>query len=233
IAVPTSTLTSAGGVNNFGAVTSNIEFRDVVLKLEVIPLINSENEVTLKIAQVNDNIIGSQVISGNEIPTLSKQELITTVTLRSGETMVLGGLITERADETVTGLPGIRRIPFLGRALGSTNKTDTREEMLIFIQPHIINGINHHGATSNDLEQHRNQVLPEALKFADPYPPTPLPSHAPLNQAHHPNSCNGCINCEPEKPQSERRGLFRFASAKKPETSKPLFRFKAIQRKKN
>ncbi|MDF1810760.1 MAG: secretin N-terminal domain-containing protein [Verrucomicrobiales bacterium] len=168
IAIPTSTLTSGIGFNNGlgGAITSNIEFRDVVLKLEVIPLINSDNQVTLKIAQVNDNIIGSQTISGNEIPTLSTQELVTTVTLNSGETMVLGGLITERADEAVTGLPGIRRIPFLGKALGSTSTKESREELLIFIQPHIINGINHR--CPNGLEKCRSEIFGKSMAFADP-----------------------------------------------------------------
>lgn len=174
IAIPTSTLTSGVGFENGlgGAITSNIEFRDVVLKLEVIPLINSDNQVTLKIAQVNDNVVGSQTISGNEIPTLSTQELITTVTINDGETIVLGGLITERADESVTGLPGIRRIPILGRALGSTTKTTSREETLIFIQPHIIDGANQ--LTPTDLERGRSVVLDETLAFAEPEPSAPL-----------------------------------------------------------
>ncbi|MEM7015245.1 MAG: secretin N-terminal domain-containing protein, partial [Verrucomicrobiota bacterium] len=107
IAIPTSTLTTTSGIQNGGlglggvganglggSIASNIEFRDVVLKLEVIPLINSDDQVTLKIAQLNDNIVGSQTISNNEIPTLSTQELITTVSVKNGSTIVLGGLIT-------------------------------------------------------------------------------------------------------------------------------------------
>ncbi|MDF1815990.1 MAG: secretin N-terminal domain-containing protein, partial [Verrucomicrobiales bacterium] len=174
IAIPTSTLTTAGNIVNGvpGSIASNIEFRDVVLKLEVIPLINSDDQVTLKIAQVNDNIVGSQTISGNEIPTLSTQELITTVTLINGETMVLGGLITERDEETVTGIPGIRNIRFLGKALGSTDTSTIREEMLIFIQPHIVNG-DCLRPNPNDLEKCRNSVMDDALQFADPFPPCP------------------------------------------------------------
>lgn len=200
IAIPTSTLTSGVGFNNGigGAITSNIEFRDVLLKLEVIPLINSDDQVTLKIAQVNDNIVGSQTISGNQIPTLSTQELITTVTINSGETMVLGGLITERADETVTGLPGIRKIPFLGKALGSTTESTTREEMLIFIQPHIVNGIDHR--TPNDLEKCRNSVFCPSMKFGDPDPCCPTSANA---QPVVPASIQAT-------PVSNKRGSFNF-----------------------
>ncbi|MDF1852292.1 MAG: secretin N-terminal domain-containing protein [Verrucomicrobiales bacterium] len=193
IAIPTSTLTSGLGFDNGigGAITSNIEFRDVVLKLEVIPLINSDNQVTLKIAQVNDNVVGSQTISGNEIPTLSTQELITTVTVNGGETIVLGGLITERADETVTGIPGIRRIPLLGKMLGSTRKSSSREETLIFIQPHIIDGVNNRNPT--DLERCRSTVLEETLDFAQPQ----LVPQATAKQI--------CPEPEPRK-----KGLFNF-----------------------
>ena len=144
---------------------------------------------------MNDNIVGSQNISGNEIPTLSTQELVTTVTLRSGETMVLGGLITERANENVTGLPGIRKIPFLGKAFGSTDRSSSREEMLIFIQPHIINGINHQGATPNSLERNRNSVMQEALNFGNPYPPKPATHALPVKADCV--KCRGCANCRP------------------------------------
>jgi type II secretion system protein D len=195
IAIPTSTLTSGVGFDNGlgGAITSNIEFRDVVLKLEVIPLINSDNQVTLKIAQVNDNVIGSQSISGNEIPTLSTQELITTVTIDGGETVVLGGLITERADESVTGLPGIRRIPLLGKMLGSTDKSTSREEMLIFIQPHIIDGTNHR--TPTNLERGRSDILDKTLAFAEPTPET--------------------LRAKPVKPEPQKRFFnFRMNSRK-------------------
>ena len=174
IAVPVSTLTSVNnGVNSEfpGSVASNIEYRDVVLKLEVIPLINSDDKVTLKIAQLNDNIVGSQNISGNEIPTLSTQELITTITVKNGETIVLGGLITEREEENVTGIPVIRRIPVVGRIFGGTEKDLLREELLIFIQPHIIPGGEYQsgGLTTNDLERHRTGILEETLEFADPH----------------------------------------------------------------
>ena len=171
IAVPVTTLTSVNNGQNSefpGSVASNIEYRDVVLKLEVIPLINSDDKVTLKIAQLNDNIVGSQNISGNEIPTLSTQELVTTITVQNGETIVLGGLITEREEENVTGIPVIRRIPVVGRSFGGTEKNMLREELLIFIQPHIIPGGAAGGLTTNDLERGRTGILEETLEFADP-----------------------------------------------------------------
>src|SRR5690606_2388055 len=65
---------------------TNIDYRDVVLKLEVVPLINSEREVTLKIAQVNDTVVGEQIVSENAVPIIATERLNTTVTIPNGNT---------------------------------------------------------------------------------------------------------------------------------------------------
>lgn len=166
IAVPTNTIT--GGGTAAGSVTSNIEYRDVVLKLEVVPLINSEREVTLTISQLNDNVIGSQVVAGNTVPIIGTQELLTTVTASNGQTVLLGGLITERDERTVSGMPVLVHIPVLKHLVSTTSTTKKRDELLVFIQPKIVD-------TEEDLiranleELERAQLTPDALEFAVPW----------------------------------------------------------------
>ena len=128
IAVPVSTLSNlgAGGVGTTAAVQSAIDYRDVVLKLEVVPLINSDDEVTLRIAQVNDNVTGSQNISGSNIPTIGTQELVTTVTVKDGATVVLGGLITERQERSENGVIFLRRIPIIKHLFNRTEIVKNR-----------------------------------------------------------------------------------------------------------
>lgn len=141
VPVPQSTLTSVvnGGINdNANAVTSNIEYKDVVLKLEVIPLINSKNEVTLTIAQQNDNIQELVEISNNEVPVIGTQELTTTVTVPNRHTIILGGLITDEEQRLETGIPFLKDIPLLGYAFASTKKDTVRRELIVMIQPFII-----------------------------------------------------------------------------------------------
>lgn len=141
VPVPQSTLTSvvSGGVNNdSNAVTSNIEYKDVVLKLEVIPLINSKNEVTLTIAQQNDNIQELVEISNNQVPVIGTQELTTTVTVPNRHTIILGGLITDQEQRVETGIPFLKDIPFVGYAFASTTKDTVRRELIVMIQPFII-----------------------------------------------------------------------------------------------
>ncbi len=142
VPVPQSTLTSVvnGGLNNnnSNAVTSNIEYKDVVLKLEVIPLINSKDEVTLTIAQQNDNIQELVEISNNQVPVIGTQELTTTVTVPNRHTIILGGLITDQEQRVETGIPFLKDIPLLGYAFATTKKDTVRRELIVMIQPFII-----------------------------------------------------------------------------------------------
>ncbi len=165
IAVPTNILSNGGGGNNIASTSASIDYRDVVLKLEVIPLINSDDEVTLRIAQLNDNIVGTQTISGNTIPTIGTQELNTEVTVKSGSTVVLGGLITEREGTNAKGTIFLRRIPIIKHLFGTTQKSKNREELLIFIQPQIIKQIDPL-EKPNQLEAGRSRVFEESLNFA-------------------------------------------------------------------
>lgn len=139
VPIPESSLTSSLAVGNQGSsIASTIQYKDVVLKLEVIPLINSKNEVTLTIAQQNDNIQETVQISDNQVPVIGTQELLTTVTVPNRHTVVLGGLITEEERTIKTGLPFLSDIPGLGYLFGSKEKNTVRRELIIMIQPFII-----------------------------------------------------------------------------------------------
>jgi general secretion pathway protein D len=134
--VNTSTVTSA---TQTAAVSATITYEDVELRLEVIPLINSNGEVTLKIAQINDSLGNNVVISGNSVPEVNSQRLTTTVTIPSGATVVLGGLIQETIQKTDNGIPYLDRVPYLGNLLKTHGEHKTRSELLVFIQPTVVN----------------------------------------------------------------------------------------------
>lgn len=144
VPIPVNTLSSVvntqPGINDTGtALASNIQYKDVVLKLEVIPLVNSNDEVTLTIAQQNDSLLEKVIISNNEVPVIGTQELTTTITVRNRNTVVLGGLITEEKTRNVSGIPLISSIPGVGYLFSTTKKQTTRRELIILMQPLIIN----------------------------------------------------------------------------------------------
>ena len=148
IAVPTSTVTTlgAGGsaTTTTGSQQSNIQYQDVVLKIEVVPLINNAREITLQIIQTNDNIIpgaNTAIGGGVTVPEIATQELTTTVIVPDRGTILLGGLVTQQDDKTLSGVPFLSSIPLMGTLFRSTTDSTRREELVVLIQPSVIQGI--------------------------------------------------------------------------------------------
>jgi type II secretory pathway component GspD/PulD (secretin) len=188
VPVPTQSLTSAtgGGISGNGSsITSNIQYQDVVLKLEVIPLINSDREVNLVIAQTNDSIIGREAISGNEVPIISTQEITTSVRVPNGNTIVLGGLITEDKELGREGMPYISEIPVLGTLLGGrTQRKNQKRELIVMIQPVVVDS-NEDLTKASAYEADRSPLGRDGMEMTAPiaeqahppavWKPTPLP----------------------------------------------------------
>jgi type II secretory pathway component GspD/PulD (secretin) len=188
VPVPTQSLTSAtgGGISGNGsAITSNIQYQDVVLKLEVIPLINSDREVNLIIAQTNDNVIGTDTISGNKVPIIATQEITTSVRVPNGATIVLGGLISEDKERGVEGMPYISEIPVIGSLLGGRTQSKVKKnELIVMIQPFVVDS-NHEMMKASAYEGDRSPLgrdgqamtAPLAEQKSPPavWTPTPVP----------------------------------------------------------
>jgi len=163
IAIPTNSNQFSGG-----GVSTNIEYRDVVLKLEVIPLVNSDKEITLQIALISDDVIGQSEPIGEigSVPIIGTRELLTTVTVPNNQTIILGGLITTNDTEEVTGIPLLSDIPGLGRLFSTKTKGVDRDELMIFIQPSIVNSGNTLDYVQADMDS-RYDVSGPARKFSD------------------------------------------------------------------
>lgn len=188
IAVPTSTLSNLTGVNNNAAVTSNIQYQDVVLKLEVIPLINNDREVTLDIAQVNDSITGNQTVAGNTIPIIGTQQIRTYITVPNRTPIVLGGLITEENARNIQGVPILSDIPLFGYLFRNTQKSARRSELLIFIQPIVVNSPAENLYASRE-EAERQAISDAALRInQEQRPPDEIIKRAIEVDPRHPES---------------------------------------------
>ena len=140
IPVPVNTLTNTTATNvtnNVAAVSSSIEFKKVALQLEVVPLINSEKEVSLDILQKLDSVSGSTIVSGNQIPNIATRYIRTNVSAANGSTIVLGGLITDNKMKNNTGIPILDRIPYLGALFRSTTNNKQRTELIILMRPEV------------------------------------------------------------------------------------------------
>jgi type II secretory pathway component GspD/PulD (secretin) len=145
IAVPTSTVTTLGGGGSAtatsGSQQSNIQYQDVVLKIEVVPLINSAKEISLQIVQTNDTLAPGQsqnVGGGVAVPDILTQELNTTVIVPDRATILLGGLVTQTDTKSVAGVPFLSTIPLMGNLFKSTTDSGDRQELVVMIQPTIV-----------------------------------------------------------------------------------------------
>ena len=188
IAVPTSSLSSLDtGSSSTASVVSNIDYTDVELKLEVVPLINSAREVTLQIRQTNDSVVGSQTISGNSIPTIGTQYVDTTITVPNKGTIVLGGLITQSDTTNTTGVPYLMNIPLLGYLFKGTTKDKERNELIIMIEPVVV-GDEEEMADASAAEAAKSKVSPDALSFSKDAEFAPDPKKPKQDNANLPSA---------------------------------------------
>ena len=167
---------SGGAVNPIASQTSTIQYEPVVLKLEVIPLINSDKEVNLTIAQHNDKIGTYSNIGGNSVPTIETQELTTTVRVPNGSTIILGGLITDDKTTDLSGPPGLYKIPIIGPLLGGDSKKNrSRSELVIMIQPIVVD--TNEAMEKASVEEGANSELGKRAKnIKERLEPTPSPT---------------------------------------------------------
>ena len=115
------------------------EFVDANLQLSVTPVINPDGSMILDIDATNSSV-GSTVSTGTggNAPSIDTREAKTKLLVRDGETTVIGGIFVETDTKSASGVPWLMKLPFFGQLFESTNKSNQRAELLIFITPRIV-----------------------------------------------------------------------------------------------
>ena len=124
---------SAGGLS-----TTNIQYRPTGIELYITPQINDDGIVNLTIRQVLSSV-DSSAAGVNNNPVFNNQEISTTVVVRNGENIVLGGLIQTDSERLNTGVPGLNRLPVVGNLFSYQRDSIERRELFIVLRPEIIN----------------------------------------------------------------------------------------------
>ena len=120
-----------------GIATTNIQYRDTGIVLSITPQINKDGIVNLIIRQELSSVDNSA--SGvNNNPVFNNQEINTTVVVRNGENVVLGGLIQTDNENLNSGIPGLNRVPVLGKLFSYQQRSQERRELFIVLRPEII-----------------------------------------------------------------------------------------------
>ncbi|OLF71068.1 type II secretion system protein GspD [Maricaulis sp. W15] len=114
-----------------------VDREEVGVKLSVVPQITEGNTVRLHIVQEVSSVAGTVNAASTDLIT-NKREISTTVLADNGEIIVLGGLIRQEDEETNSGVPGLSRVPGVGRLFRSEGTTSRRTNLMVFIRPTII-----------------------------------------------------------------------------------------------
>ncbi|WP_426538201.1 type II secretion system secretin GspD [Bradyrhizobium sp. McL0615] len=134
--VPITTSSAAVLTNAATPIVNTITMRNTGVILKVLPHVHANGSVQLEVDQEISNIVNAD--KQTLTPTIAQRRVHSTVSVTSGQTVLLAGLISERSQETKSGIPGLREIKFLGDVFGNTSNTKTRSEIIIFIKTQLI-----------------------------------------------------------------------------------------------
>ncbi|MEN5180014.1 type II secretion system secretin GspD [Comamonas testosteroni] len=125
-------------INNTGNnyIAQNYQLKDTGVILNVTPSVNSGNMVSL---QIDQSVIDSAGIDAASSQTkFSNRQLTSKLAVRSGESIVMGGLIKDRTEDSDSGVPLLKDIPIIGKAFSSTKKSTARTELLLVMTPRVV-----------------------------------------------------------------------------------------------
>jgi general secretion pathway protein D len=147
--VPIITGTSTGSNNSNPFQT--VERQEIGIKLKVTPQINEGDAVQLTIEQEVSSVSGATSVDIS----INKREIKTTVIVDDGGTIVLGGLIDEDVQESVSKIPLLGDIPFIGHLFKTTSTSVRKRNLMVFIKPTIVRD----GATMNEISHRKYNYI--------------------------------------------------------------------------
>jgi general secretion pathway protein D len=134
--VPVST-GSANVLTTSNTVVNTIDYRNTGIILRVAPRISANGNVRLDVEQEISNVLPSTP-ANSLTPTVSERKVKSSISVATGQTVLLAGLISEQQNADRSAIPLLDQIPGLGDGFGHQNKTTSRTELIIFIRPQII-----------------------------------------------------------------------------------------------
>ncbi len=156
--------------------TKTYKFIDVGVTLGVTPRINDEGFITVSIKPEVSTILGFYDTAGGQgVPIVKKSTAETSVVVKDGVTIIIGGLIDETTSKNTTGLPLLSRIPFLGALFRTTDTLTQNAELIVLLTPRIVTGTKFF-ERSRDIKKQPHLAAPNSTPATAPTPAvTPMP----------------------------------------------------------
>lgn len=210
---------TTGDVNQ-NTLPSGTETFSYGVMMDVVPRLLADNFVDLNINPMVSQKIGEKEVGGGDtkqtIPVISQRSATTTVRVKSGQTVVIGGLMSLNDDTKYTGVPPFNKIPLLGDIIwGNSKKKNRKTNLLIFVTPRVIAADRAIGAKMGPQEQ---AAYNQGMQLDPPFKDIPV-------KGDDRNRLNPPVETMPERvsrpapsvqgPESRKKGGFRWPWQKK------------------
>ncbi len=129
----------AATTSTSSTVVNSINYINTGVILRVLPRVNANGHVILDVEQEVSGVVGTGTAASSLTPTVSQRQIKSAISVASGQTVLLGGLITETQQRTRSGIPMLEELPGgVGNLFSTNDRSTQRTEIIVFIQPEII-----------------------------------------------------------------------------------------------
>jgi len=155
--VPVVTQSAVSVTNPDAPIVNSVSLRDTGIILNVTPRVNDSGLVILEIDQEVSDVVATQS-SGIDSPTIQQRRISTSVSVRDGQSVALGGLMRERLSDSKTKVPLLGDLPFLGKLFSTTTTESQRTELLVMITPRVVRSTDASLTVTDDLVRRMKSI---------------------------------------------------------------------------
>jgi general secretion pathway protein D len=135
--VPIITQSATSTITSNPLVLNNVTYKETGVVLEVTPRVNSGGYVTMDVNQSVSDVVNTTT-STIDSPTIRQRRLTSTISVKSGESILLGGLIQQQSNRVASGIPVLNELPGIGALFGTRNSSAGRTELIMLMTPRVI-----------------------------------------------------------------------------------------------
>ena len=159
--VPITVQSATPITGDVDTIVNSIELRDTGVILTVTPRVNAGGLVILEIQQEVSNVVRAETVTQSELttPTISQRLVSSTVAVQHGQTVALGGLITDNTDRSRSGVPILSSIPIIGALFSTRNRTNARTELLVLLTPRVIDSPERAQAVTDEIRRRLTGIM--------------------------------------------------------------------------
>lgn len=156
--VPVITSNVQSTISDSTNVIQSVSYQDTGVLLDIKPTVHATGFVDIEISQELSEASIDEDPTINS-PTISTRSIQTTLTLRDGGSVLIGGLIRSNDSDVETGIPGLGKLPVLGKLFRGDSGSQNRTELMVMIIPYILNGPDEVESLADQLQEERMRII--------------------------------------------------------------------------